>query len=119
MRFAGYVEGSASMLMRQFDLLAMLTKDFEGFGLTIAEAMSVGTPVMTTSVGAVPEFVSTEIAIMVPPEAPDKIAEALLQVMKNRNETQQRASRAQLHISKFTGKAMAQRFHRLFLTSGV
>jgi glycosyltransferase involved in cell wall biosynthesis len=118
-RFAGYVEGSASMLMRQFDLLAMLTKDFEGFGLTIAEAMWVGTPVMATSVGAVPEFVSTEIAIMVPPEAPYKIAEALLQVMEHRNETQQMASRARLHISKFSGKAMAQRFHRLFLTSGV
>lgn len=117
-RFAGYVEGSASMLIRQFDLLAMLTKDFEGFGLTIAEAMWVGTPVLTTMVGAVPEFVSQEIAIMISPEAPDEIAEALLQVMDNGEEARQRASRAQLHISKFSGKAMAQKFHRLLLISG-
>lgn len=118
-RFAGFVEGSASMLMRQFDLLAMLTKDFEGFGLTIAEAMWVGTPVMATKVGAVPEFVSQDVAVMVPPEAPDEIAEALLQVMDHGEESQQRAGRAQLNISKFSGKAMAQRFHRLLLTSGV
>jgi glycosyltransferase involved in cell wall biosynthesis len=118
-RFAGYVEGSASMLMRQFDLLAMLTKDFEGFGLTIAEAMQVGTPVMTTMVGAVPEFVSKDIAIMLPPEAPDEIAEALLQVMGNGEAAQQMAERARLHINKYSGKAMAQRFHRLLLTSGV
>jgi len=118
-RFAGFVEGSASMLMRQFDLLAMLTKDFEGFGLTIAEAMWVGTPVMATTVGAVPEFVSQDVAVMVPPEAPDEIAEALLQVIEHGEESQQRAGRARLHIGKFSGKAMAQRFHRLLLTSGV
>lgn len=118
-RFAGYVEGSASMLMQQFDLLAMLTKDFEGFGLTIAEAMWVGIPVMATMVGAVPEFVSHETAIMVPPEAPDEIMVALLHVMDNREEAQQRARRARLHISKFSGKAMAHRFQRLLVTSGV
>lgn len=118
-RFAGYVEGSASMLMRQFDLLAMLTKDFEGFGLTIAEAMWVGTPVLATRVGAVPEFVSQENAMMVSPEAPDEIAAALLHFLDNGEETRQMAARARLHISKFSGKVMAQRFHRLLLTSGV
>jgi glycosyltransferase involved in cell wall biosynthesis len=117
-RFADYIEGSAGMLIKQFDLLAMLTKDFEGFGLTIAEAMLVGTPVLATMVGAVSEFVTQEIAIMVPPEAPDEIAEALLKVMDNGEDARQRAGRALLHISKFSGKAMAQKFHRLLLTSG-
>lgn len=118
-RFAGYVEGSASLLMRQFDLLAMLTKDFEGFGLTIAEAMSVGTPVLVTRVGAVPEFVSPELAVMIQPDAPEEVAAALMQIMAHREDAQQRAGRAQLHIAKFSGQVMAQRFHRLLLTSGV
>ncbi|MDI1270376.1 MAG: glycosyltransferase family 4 protein [Polaromonas sp.] len=117
-RFAGYVEGGVGALMRQFDLLAMLTKDFEGFGLTIAEAMSAGTPVMATRVGAVPEFVSTDIATLVQPEAPDEIAEALVEIMSNREETQRRAARARLHISKHSGQAMARKFHRLLLVSG-
>ena len=117
-RFSGYMEGNISTLMRQFDLLAMLTKDFEGFGLTIAEAMWAGTPVLTTTVGAVPEFVSQEIAIMVQPEAPDEIAEALMQIMDSDEEVQQRASRARQHIRKYSGQAMAQNFHRLLLVSG-
>ena len=117
-RFAGYVEGSSIHLMRQFDLLAMLTRDFEGFGLTIAEAMWAGTPVLTTMVGAVPEFVTAEVAMMVRPEAPGEIAEALVQVMDHEEETQKRALRARKHIGRYSGQAMARNFHRLLLTSG-
>lgn len=118
-RFAGYQKGSAGLLMRQFDVLAMLTKDFEGFGLTIAEAMLAGTPVLATMVGAVPEFVTSELALLIQPEAPEEIAATLIDLMAHREEAQQRARRAQLHIKKFSGRAMAQRFHRLVLTSGV
>lgn len=118
-RFAGYVDVDTSVLMRQFDLLAMLTKDFEGFGLTIAEAMAAGTPVLTTNVGAVSEFVSTELAVLIPPEAPEEIAAALVQIIAKREDAQHRAARAKLHIRKFSGQIMAKRFHRLFVTSGV
>ena len=117
-KFAGYIEGNIGILIRQFDLLAMLTKDFEGFGLTIAEAMWAGTPVLATIVGAVPEFVTEDVAILVQPEAPDEIAAALLRVMGNIEEAQQRASRAQQHIRKYSGEAMARKFHRLMLVSG-
>lgn len=117
-RFAGYVEGNPGKLICQFDVLAMLTKDFEGFGLTIAEAMWIGVPVLATLVGAVPEFVSSETAMMVHPEAPHEIAEALLLIMNRGDETRERARRAQLHICKFSGQAMAKNFHRLLLVSG-
>ena len=33
-----------------------LTRDYEGFGLTIGESMVAGTPVIATDVGAVKEF---------------------------------------------------------------
>jgi glycosyltransferase involved in cell wall biosynthesis len=117
-RFAGYIDGSIGTLMCQFDLLAMLTKDFEGFGLTIAEAMWAGTPVLATMVGAVPEFVTEDVAILVQPEAPDEIADALLRVINNGEEARQRAIRARQHISKYNGQAMAKKFHRLLLVSG-
>ncbi len=117
-KFAGYIEGNIGTLMRQFDLLAMLTKDFEGIGLTIAEAMWAGTPVLATMVGAVPEFVTEDFAILVQPEAPDEIAAALLRVMGNGEDAQQRANRAQQHISKYSSQTMARKFHRLLLVSG-
>lgn len=118
-RFAGYVDESPNMFMSQFDLLAMLTKDFEGFGLTIAEAMLAETPVLATRVGAVPEFVSAEFAFMIQPEAPEQVAAALVQIMGNCEEAKQRAGRALLHIKKFSGQVMSKRFHRLLSTSGV
>jgi len=117
-RFAGYVEGSTGALMRQFDLLAMLTKDFEGFGLTIAEAMSAGIPVLATRVGAVPEFVSEETAFLVSPEAPGEVAAALVKIISDGNAARSRADRARRHIAKFSGVEMARNFHRLLLVSG-
>ncbi len=81
--------------------------------------MSAGTPVLATRVGAVPEFVSPAVALMIQPDAPDEIAAALAQVMARPEEAQQRAGRAQLHIRQFGGQAMARKFHRLLLTSGV
>jgi glycosyltransferase involved in cell wall biosynthesis len=117
-RFAGYVEGNIGLLMRQFDLLAMLTKDFEGFGLTIAEAMLAEVPVLTTNVGAVPEFVAEDVAFLVPPEAPDEIAAAILNVMDNAAKVKQRVVKARRIIDNYSGQAMAKKFHRLLLVSG-
>jgi len=117
-RFAGYIEGSSSKVINNFDVLAMLTKDFEGFGLTIAEAMSVGTTVLCTSVGAVPEFVTEDIAYMVHPEAPDEIAERLSEIINNPEIACRRAENASIHIKKFSAKSMSRKFRRLMLISG-
>jgi glycosyltransferase involved in cell wall biosynthesis len=45
----------------------------ETFGISIAEAMSTDTPVITCNVGGIPEVVG-EDSILVPPRSPDRIA---------------------------------------------
>ncbi len=111
--FAGFVDVESRAIVRQFDLLVMATKDFEGFGLSIAEAMSVGTPVLATKVGGVTEFANDHVAVLVPPEAPEEIARALETTMRDPAASQQRASRALEHIKMFSETDMSQRFHRL------
>lgn len=55
---------------------------YEGFGLAIAEALSCGAPVVTSSVGAVPE-VAGEAAIYVDGQNPTDIASGIIQLMQN------------------------------------
>lgn len=52
----GYVNSSVAEIILGLDLVVMATKDFEGFGLTIVEALHAGVPVMATRVGVVPEL---------------------------------------------------------------
>jgi glycosyltransferase involved in cell wall biosynthesis len=52
----------------------------EGFGLPILEAMACRTPVIATPAGAAPELLSAGGGILVPPEDPQAMAEAIKQV---------------------------------------
>ena len=44
------------LFLKNLDLTLSLTKDFEGFGYSIAESLYVETPVIATSVGGVKEL---------------------------------------------------------------
>lgn len=68
-----------SALLRGACLLAYPSV-YEGFGFPPLEAMTVGTPVVTTSVGALPEVVG-DAALMVPPGDADALAEAIETVL--------------------------------------
>jgi glycosyltransferase involved in cell wall biosynthesis len=111
--FTGYLPGDSKRLIAQLDLLLMLSKDFEGFGLTIAEAMFAKTPVIATTVGAIPEFVSNDIACLVPPESPADICMALLAYLADADRFIDRADKAEKHIQKFSGENMSRQYHRM------
>ena len=91
----------------------MVTKDFEGFGLSAAEAMVAGTPVLATSVGGIPEFINPDVGALVPPESPTEIARGLERIMGDDPGTAARVARAREHIAGFSDVRMAQRFRSL------
>jgi glycosyltransferase involved in cell wall biosynthesis len=112
--FTGYLQGTSQSFIFQLDLLAVMAKDFEGFGLTLAEAMSVGTPVMATSVGAIPEFVNNDIGFLISPESPYEVCQVLKKLIEDRTLFRQKAELAKEHIKAFTSDRLAKHFHVLF-----
>ncbi|MCX8007502.1 MAG: glycosyltransferase [Coriobacteriia bacterium] len=54
----------------------------EGLGLVLLEAMACGTPCVGTRVGGIPEIIShDEVGVLVDPDAPEQLAQAIAQVL--------------------------------------
>ncbi len=55
----------------------------EGLPLAVLEAMMAGLPVVATSVGDIPEVVTKETGVVVPPHHPELLADTLEDLLKN------------------------------------
>lgn len=82
----------ASDLLREADIF-VLPSHFEAMPIAILEALAHGIAVIATPVGAIPEFLTDGVtAILVPPGAPDKLAEALVRLSDDAEERQRLAT---------------------------
>jgi glycosyltransferase involved in cell wall biosynthesis len=111
--FTGFIEGEIKNVISNFNILAMLTKDFEGFGLTIGEAMVCNVPVICTDVGAVREFVDDQVAWIIPPEDPSSLASLLIRYHDSKSIFKKKSESAKIHIKKWNAKVMVKRFYRI------
>jgi glycosyltransferase involved in cell wall biosynthesis len=76
----GWIDDAAG-LMRHLDVLVLPSRQ-EPFGNVLAEAMVVGTPVVATRVGGLPEVVEDGVSgRLVAPGDPAALAEATLRVL--------------------------------------
>lgn len=78
----GYLAEPSQVVISNLDILCCLTRDYEGFGLTVIEAMTMKKSVITTTVGALAEFVKDkENALVVNPSCPVEVAKALEEIV--------------------------------------
>jgi len=82
--FTGYVSESQKWcLLRSADVFVMASrvtasKSHEGFGIAFIEANACGIPAVGTRAGGIPDAIMDgETGLLVEPESPDKLAEAL------------------------------------------
>ncbi len=112
--FLGYLNGPSIEIIRQLNLLVVATRSFEGFGLTIAESMVAGTPVLATNVGAIPEILNSSVSTLVNPCSPSELAKAMTDFLINKRAWLKKAELAQEHV-KGIGPGMAEEYRRLIL----
>jgi glycosyltransferase involved in cell wall biosynthesis len=109
-RFAGELAPrDLARAMARADLVA-LPAWTEAFGLVLVEAMALGTPVLGTSVGGVPEIIEDgRTGTLVRPGDPEALARAIERLAADPARTRGMASRGREDVrARFTERAMAE-----------
>ena len=75
--FTGFVRGDSRSIISKLDIVIVTSRFYEGFGLTIAEAIEAGKPFITTNVGALKDFKNKKLGLHIDPGRPDLIASAI------------------------------------------
>lgn len=101
---------------RAADLVIMPTQELEGFGLTSAEAMACGTPVVGTPAGANPEVLSRlDDSLIATDASPAAIASTALKLLRERERLRRLAAAARAAIHPQLGwSAVADRHLELY-----
>ena len=103
----GYVEdGDLPGLYAGAELLAF-PSSCEGLGLPIPEAMACGTPVVSARNSSLPEA-GGEAALYADPEDAEGFAEAMLLLLEDRQEREERIHLGLEHAAKFTRRRFAE-----------
>ena len=81
--FLGVRKDVLELMRKAF--IFVLPSRWEGFGLVLLEAMSVGVPIIATKVGGIPEVIEDgKDGILVEPENPEELSNAILRLLDNK-----------------------------------
>ena len=104
----------AGRLLAAFDAL-ILSSRTEGTPMVVLEAMAARVPLIVTTVGGVPDVVSAHEAILVPPDAPQALADALTRLTREPDGARTRVEKAAQRLqSEFSASAWLDRHESLY-----
>ncbi len=86
---------------------------YEGFGLTVLEAMACGTPVITSNISSLPE-VAGDAAILVDPINVNAMSEAILELLSNASYGQVLRARGMERVCQFTWRRTAEQIAQVY-----
>jgi glycosyltransferase involved in cell wall biosynthesis len=112
-KFHGRVPNAATLL-RAFDVVVLSSRT-EGTPMVLLEAMGAGVPIVATRVGGVPDMLNDDEALLVNPEDPRALAEAIRTALADPAASATRAARARARIdAEFSNKAWLERHIALY-----
>lgn len=91
----------------------ILNSNYEGLPCVLLEAMSCGIPVISTSVGAVPEIINSNQGIIISPDNSKELAQAMQEMINNYDQYNKENIR-NLVLKKYAYPAIAVDFDRIF-----
>ena len=96
----------------------VLASVIEGFPNVLLEALAMAKPVVATRVGGIPELVDSGVdGILVPPADGPSLAEALLTLIRNREEASQMGSRGRKKVEQnFSLESMIDRYEDFYFS---
>ncbi len=115
-RFLGHVPDRATYraVLRGARTL-VLPSEWEAYGFVLLEAMAAGTPIVATSVGAVPEVLADgRRGRLVPYGDIDALAGAIRAIVDDPTATQQRVAAGRDHVRRLDWSESAERFRALY-----
>jgi len=90
--------------------IVVLPSLMEATSISGLEALACGVPVIGTTVGGIPEIVYDDInGLLVPPKDPNKLAEALVDLLKNKEK--------RLDINKFSWDKIVEEVEKIYSLS--
>ena len=102
-------------LIRRATVLLVPSQSFEAFGLTVIEAMCLGTPIVATDIGGIPEVIGNSGAgIICPHNNPKIFAEAISYLIKNPKICKAMANKGRIsYLKKFNSAIMSYSYWKI------
>ena len=107
-RFVGFIDSEDLPLWYAAATVFTLPSLYEGFGMGLLEAMSCGTPVVTTTSSSLPEVVG-DAGLMVPATDADALGEALLRLLNDAELRAELRERGLRQAQRFSWRETAER----------
>ncbi len=114
-QFIGYIHDEDLPALYAMAETFLFTSISEGFGLPILEAMACGTPVITSTLTAMPE-IAGDAALLVDPHQPSRIAEAMQQINQDPKLRQILIQRGKERVDQFSWIRTAQQLLNIYKT---
>jgi glycosyltransferase involved in cell wall biosynthesis len=111
--FTGYVTDKKLMSFYSQAIALVYPSLYEGFGLPILEAMSLGVPVITSNITSMPE-VAGDAALLVNPESEEEIAEAMQSIIENKELRDSLIEKGYKRASIFSWEETAKQTLRIY-----
>ena len=111
--FTSYINDSEKALLYSSAKIFLYPSFYEGFGFPPLEAMRYGIPVIASSASSLPEVLG-DAAILINPDKPREIADAMKILLENNEARETLISRGRERVSRFTWEKTAQEYLNIF-----